>query len=468
MIKAENFLCVSCREFFLEFDDLKEEYFCKNCSSYYPLLNGNIPVIIQNNKNFLAQMFLQYNLHIKVTENKILRIEEEIANNHFRKNSLEQISKALQWNLLTIKSIKNSIGSKLSINDTTNEIDKKAVQQYLMDWTYLKRDWAGTDDGEKQIGIILTIIIGYLNDFVRDYQNCFFLGAGTGRFLWELSPKFKDVFAIDNSPTMVSLFNHLLKTDIDFFEIITKNLKKKKNTISKYTASLKNSKLSPSDIDNIHYFIGDASRVPFKSNGLSVVFSIFFSDVIPFQVLIKEVKRILKPGGIFIHFGPLDYHFDDIENMLTLEDIKFIIKINGFEILKENFTTTEIGKSDQSLSFKTYENWSFIAKNTESNNISIDNNSILSINSKISYTSKGIIDENGHEQQTRLNFQLLESYENAELVFLILKELDGVRSLGEIMERLKTEYYIDINLNNKRLYKIFEELTEYKAISIVD
>ena len=54
-------------------------------------------------------------------------------------------------------------------------------------------------------------------------------------------------------------------------------------------------------------------------DGVSLEASEEFTDVLPLSVLLKEVKRLLMPGGVFVHFWPLDYHFDDIDERRALE-----------------------------------------------------------------------------------------------------------------------------------------------------
>jgi carnosine N-methyltransferase len=54
---------------------------------------------------------------------------------------------------------------------------------------------------------------------------------------------------------------------------------------------------------------------------------------------IEIIKNILKPGGIWINFGPLLYHYADMEGEhsieISLEQIKKIILKFGFIIEKE-------------------------------------------------------------------------------------------------------------------------------------
>lgn len=51
---------------------------------------------------------------------------------------------------------------------------------------------------------------------------------------------------------------------------------------------------------------------------------------------VERLWKILKPGGVWINFGPLLYHFEDIPNEKSFElsytDLRSIILSFGFQI----------------------------------------------------------------------------------------------------------------------------------------
>lgn len=70
------------------------------------------------------------------------------------------------------------------------------------------------------------------------------------------------------------------------------------------------------------------------------VCSCFFIDCANNIVEFLEIiYKILKPGGIFINYGPLLYHFCDMPNEFSIEpsyeDLREIIEKLGFKFLKE-------------------------------------------------------------------------------------------------------------------------------------
>ncbi|KAK0410282.1 hypothetical protein QR680_005041 [Steinernema hermaphroditum] len=74
----------------------------------------------------------------------------------------------------------------------------------------------------------------------------------------------------------------------------------------------------------------------------------FFLDTAtnPF-VYVDVIKRILKPGGVWLNFGPLLYHYaGEHEDALELpyEEIIRIVKASGFEIVKDERCSEESAK----------------------------------------------------------------------------------------------------------------------------
>ena len=54
---------------------------------------------------------------------------------------------------------------------------------------------------------------------------------------------------------------------------------------------------------------------------------------------IKTIHKILRVGGLWINFGPLLYHYSDMDKEVSIElswdELKHIIRNFGFEIQKE-------------------------------------------------------------------------------------------------------------------------------------
>ena len=97
-----------------------------------------------------------------------------------------------------------------------------------------------------------------------------------------------------------------------------------------------------------------------RIRSVSAVVSIYFTDVLPLSVLLKEVKRLLVPGGVFVHFGPLDYHFDDVDERWSVEEVREVFRREGFAIKTERWLEDAM-RSDAKMAGNYWNAWCFSA-----------------------------------------------------------------------------------------------------------
>jgi len=91
-----------------------------------------------------------------------------------------------------------------------------------------------------------------------------------------------------------------------------------------------------------------------NSEQWDVVATVFFIDTAHDVIAYLEtIHRILKPGGHWINFGPLLYHFADVENEISLElpyeEILNISKKIGFDIVEDTKASTTYTQNERSM-----------------------------------------------------------------------------------------------------------------------
>ncbi|KAA0195284.1 Carnosine N-methyltransferase [Fasciolopsis buskii] len=104
---------------------------------------------------------------------------------------------------------------------------------------------------------------------------------------------------------------------------------------------------------------GDFVEVYKEPNSWDCITTVFFIDT-AHNILqyLESIWLILKPGGYWINFGPLLYHFSDIPGEDSLElsydELRLAIDRMGFETLKEK-TGIRCGYTQNSASMLSYE-----------------------------------------------------------------------------------------------------------------
>lgn len=414
------------------------EYTCNKCAAKYPILNGDLPILSSSAFIELGKSYLRL---------KGAFLNEEIT-----------VPKALASRLCDSKSLlklakRANEGNSQILNDIIGKIDRVVtpaiLTQILLDpdatrkdsgyglnFNYLRRDWCHTLEGEEEIGVTI-YQLKELAKLGSDFRSSLFIGAGMARIAYEMTSQFKLVYAIDSSIEMGLLFKHIRKADLRFYEILKSNLQSKKDIINGYRASTRFA--NPRQMRRLKCLIGDALQMPFKNKSFSAIFSVYFTDVVPLPSLMSELKRILKPAGVFIHFGPLEYHSKDWNVMFSLEEIFALFKQNDFEILQSGKVNSTHCQSARNGARKVFTNWFFVAqKKVPLKAISQDD--IFSIKGTIEYVQNGILANRGSTVHLMLRFKNGETLKTTEAIFEILKSINGERNFREVIHNLERFY----------------------------
>jgi len=399
---------------------------------------------ISNSPKFLTEeYFLFYNIHQSL-QYQINIVGQVKPGTPVAAERVERIIEAKKHNLILIKNIVDALEPNAEIKHLapllkpqTRLRGQNNTAAYLKDFRYMMRDWCQLPEGESQVLRIIDELKKHTVQFSPDNDKILFLGAGMGRIAFEHNDIFNKVFALDKSYSMVHHFHQILKDDFIFYEINEFNVLKPEYTSRKLTASINNASASAIvNKDRFEYFVVDATELPFEDHSLSCITSVYFSDVIALKLYFDELKRTLKLGGLFIHFGPLDYFFRDRAEMLTADEIKEEFIKNGFEVMHEDEIDLPHMNSSINLTAKIYTNWFFIAKKVKEVKKGIDEEAIYIVNQPLFVqTSYPINDESNKTIEIKNNDGV--TFEGADNVILLLEFLDEQSTFAKVLEKIK-------------------------------
>jgi carnosine N-methyltransferase len=97
------------------------------------------------------------------------------------------------------------------------------------------------------------------------------------------------------------------------------------------------------------------------------VMTCFFMDTARNIVeYVEVVKNCLCDGGLWIHLGPLLYHFEGMQNEpsieLSHEELLGVVTAMGFEILEQKDITTSYSSNVRSMLHSSYHAKFFVAR----------------------------------------------------------------------------------------------------------
>lgn len=337
----------------------KTGLFCCHCQQFYPLLDGRIPILMPHFMNQIKETLSALREEHQKRLKQLLTLKKALKTaSFFRLEQLQKLHDAYEHNnqllLACIKTLTNIELKKTYPNAKNNISRTLGYHHFETCLNYLRRDWGNQSQSEEEIAIVNKRIQSLIHDHCITHQSALVVGAGLARYAHELAPQFGKTIAIDHSLSMAGFYHMLQKNDIEFYHIKLKNAVSNNQQIDLIRAS--SQKLRKQVNQTIHYAIADAKALPFQEQTLSAIISIYFTDVLPLHSFIPEVLRSLAPGGIFIHYGPLQYHFDQLADCFSAEELK-----------KELFHTYGLILKDEQwhqlrhLNGRSFNNWSFAA-----------------------------------------------------------------------------------------------------------
>lgn len=236
----------------------------------------------------------------------------------------------------------------LLVVKSANELDVSRIDSVF---NQVVREWC--TEGANERGSSFTPILEALEEHFASVQDRHLLhilvpGAGLGRLAFEIAKRGYSCQGNEFSLMMLIVSNFILNKchETNLF------------TIYPWISQFSNNVRSEHQIAAVRFPDANPATIPAEVNFSMVAGSFteiyngekdrqsfdciatsFFLDTAPNIVgYIETIEKILKPGAIWINFGPLLYHYADMPNPSiepSYEIVREIILSYGFEFLKE-------------------------------------------------------------------------------------------------------------------------------------
>jgi ubiquinone/menaquinone biosynthesis C-methylase UbiE len=473
-----DFICINCKT---ELMLVSDTFHCGSCQQEY-LVFDKVCLLVDKPMAYVAESYFLYKAHIRAQRNEVKKLKSYFEGKKEKAGIINNLIIAIEHNAGLVEQITKKllphVAPELLFQAQTNPTNQ--FSDYLKDFRYMRRDWVWDKEGELQLAIINQSLKETIQTSITQPTNVLVLGAGLGRIAYDLSDSFEKVYATDYSFSMAHFFQRLTCEEILFYEVNTNNI----YSNTDYTRKLKASVSAPfnkqdsltKDIRKVEYFIADVQRLPLKDKSVSCVVSAYFTDVLAWKLWFKEVKRVLKDGGLFIHFGPLGYPFGDVSERLSAESIKYQLLKDGFQICTDDRVSTKHLDSITSMETSLHSCW-LLGARKEPTDTSLEPKqltslSVLAIAKELSYRITGQIgltslvhEADTETETTELIFDHDQVYTGAGVALVILKLINGRRNLEQIMEQLSVLYQIG-ETETDHIYRTIRDLIEKSIVKI--
>jgi len=303
---------------------------CATCGSKFPVLADNIPVLVENPDDHCAMAGGEMLATIQYVDSLLVKQERELERCK-RPQALRRLMDALRTSSAVVKQLLSMISQRWPSKPLVK--DRPPGLTTRMNLMYFVRDWGGRSSAESVIADIMATLRRQLPQTAKR-DTALVLGAGTGRFAWELTADFTNVLALDWSIAS-ALSYALLKTGpVALHELNELNVATVEDVAVPVTCEIppRGGSKDPDRLARLHWVVADGQKAPLSAESCATVFSIYFSDQVLADVLVNEVWRLLCPGGVFVHFGVLGYDHGIFDEMLSAEELCARFVDRGFQV----------------------------------------------------------------------------------------------------------------------------------------
>lgn len=365
-----NCTCLNCQEILGTFSPSSSRLRCPNCGYEFLIFDNKIPILLKDYRPNLAASYLQHKAVICENEKLIRQVLDARARQPERALLLDRVINACRGNNRYFQSLQAAILRHISESDIDEMEESGSLpKQYTLDEgiAFFHRDWCGAQRSEAEIATIMDTVLHQVTAFAEDVETVLIPGAGAGRFACELAARYDTCFALDNALHMAQIFYDLIEKDLMLSVVnLRSNVRRTEDVVVEHKLSLNppGSQRISSQLaeNNLSYFVGDALNVPLSDRSLSAIICVYFIDIVPVRAHLREIRRLLKPGGIFVNLGPLRYPRGDVTNMLSGDELLALFQASGFDILAdETVKNTQLASSSVITSVVSH-NFMFVAR----------------------------------------------------------------------------------------------------------
>lgn len=342
---------------------------CPNCGYEYVVFE-NIPILLKDARPSLTASWHQHKIFISENEERLEEVRDARGRQPARAALLDRAIRAYERNNVYHRGLQAAIERRVPRSEI-DELEKsgRLPKQYTLaeGIAFFHRDWSWSQRAEDEIATIVSTVFDQVDAFAEDVDSVLVPGAGAGRFACELAAKFDTCFAFDYSLHMAQIFYDLVAENRTLYRVnFRSNVAKTEDVVVEDKLSLdapgSNRIRSQVESGNLSYFVGNALDVPLPGSSLSAIACVYFIDIVPIKAHLNEIRRTLKPGGLFINLGPLRYMRGDVANMLSGEEILTLFSESGFDILADGIiTNTQLASSPVITSIQSH-NFMFVAR----------------------------------------------------------------------------------------------------------
>lgn len=306
---------------------------CDRCQIGYPLIGG-IPCLVDDPALWRTLWLRRLEFYLSGVEMRIQALRGEACTPGLlprTRDRMDHLAEGLAIHLDRMSTLCQPLkeGADPFGSEAIPPRAEPGQQAAILEcYEHLFRDWAwGGAECETALALIAPLLPEKL-------KRVAVYGAGTGRLAVDLHRERSQelTFALDVNPFPFFVTSRLLAGQ-------TVELPELPTDPNSDEVVVVNQSLScpPGLREGLHPMFADALRPPFAPRSLNAVVTSWFIDVAQADVwqTAAVINRALRPGGLWINFGPLRFHANQAR-AYTIEEVLDVVGASGFEVTQHD------------------------------------------------------------------------------------------------------------------------------------
>lgn len=330
LMKNHNFVCPQCHKA-LDNDT------CIACREVFPLL-GEIPWLVPQPTANLQDWALRYRLFLQSLDEEINHLKLQGKKNQRLASTSKRLQKLMQAKIENKKYLEDLLAPLVQRGPSTAELYKAGgisapPSQSLTGYYHnIHRDWSwDTEENRLSLECITRLTSEFSN--LHSLGQTVVLGSGAGRLGYDLhqTQKPQTTYLVDFNPLMLLVAHRVLeRRSLKLYEF---PLAPKSATDIQILQKLA---VPTKPHDQLFILGGDALRTPFPALSVDTVVTPWLVDILPVDArfLLEEIRRILKPEGVWIYFGSMTFSHKDLSFNYSADEFFELVEHLGFTIQK--------------------------------------------------------------------------------------------------------------------------------------
>lgn len=307
------------------------QWICEKTGAKFPLIEG-IPWLTPDPQRALADWQNRSESLIAHFKDQIGFLKEEMGAGvtELTKQRLKKHRTLLIQHLEFLKDLLSPLKLKGKLNApqaTAFGYRLPANQGLLGYFQNLIRDWSlSTGENEAQLNVLLKAIgpdtkLGRLA----------VLGSGGSRLAYDVHQAglADQTFAIDINPVLFLTTQRILSgrtVSLVEFPVAPKSLHA--------TTEARDCKVPAPLNPGFSQIFADCYHLPFADRSVDTVLTPWLIDILPrpLEIIVGEINRVLKPGGLWLNTGSLNLQLRDLSKCYSVEETRELIDTLGFKV----------------------------------------------------------------------------------------------------------------------------------------